>query len=98
MLGLDPIANVASCDMPGNIYLHVLPPELFLHISIHFGASWVDTILGVMTLFQDFSSQSEIGWYTYSILVPVHSLRIFPKLGALALLHELLDLLDFWTL
>jgi hypothetical protein len=48
-----------------------------------------------MTLFQDFSPQSEIGWYTDYILVPIHSLHIFPELGALALLHELLDLLDF---
>jgi hypothetical protein len=55
MLDLDPITNVASRDMPSNIFLHVLPPELFLQISIHLGASWVDTILGVMTLFQDFS-------------------------------------------
>jgi hypothetical protein len=98
MLGLDPIANVTSRDMPGNICLHVLPPELFLQISIHFGASWMDTILGVMTLFQDFSLQGEIGWYTDSTLVPVYSLRIFPKLGALALLHELSDLPNFRTL
>jgi hypothetical protein len=39
MFGLDPIANIASRDMPGNICLYVLPPELFLHISIDFGAS-----------------------------------------------------------
>jgi len=98
MLGLDPIANVASRDMLGNICLHVLPPELILHISIHFGASWVDTILRVMTLFQDFLPQGRIRWYTDSILVLVHSLHIFPELGALAPLHEFLDLLDFRTL
>jgi hypothetical protein len=98
MFGLDPIANIASRDMPGNICLHVLPPELFLQISIHFGASWVNTILGVMTLFQDFSPQGGIRWYTDSILVPVHSLHIFPELGALALLHEFSDLPNFWTL
>jgi hypothetical protein len=98
MFGLDPITNIASRDMSGDMCLHVLPPELFLQISIHFGASWVDTILGVMTLFQDFSLQGGFRWYTDSIFVPVHSLHIFPKLGALAPLHEFLDLLDFWTL
>jgi hypothetical protein len=98
MFGLDPITNIASRDMPGNISLHVLSPELFLQISIHFGASWVDIVLGVMTLFQDFSPQGRIRWYIDSILVPVHSLHIFPKLGALAPLHEFSDLLDFWTL
>jgi hypothetical protein len=98
MLGLDPIANVASRDMPNNICLHVLPPKLFLQISIHFGAFWVDTILGVMALFQDLLPQSEIRWYIDSIFVPIHSLHIFPELRALAPLHEFSDLPDFWTL
>jgi hypothetical protein len=97
MFSLDPIADVASHDMSVNICLHVLPSKLFLQIIIHFGASWMDTILRVMTLFQDFSPQGRIRWYTDSILVPVHSLHIFPELGALAPLHEFSDLPDFWT-
>jgi hypothetical protein len=56
----------------------------------------VNTILGVMTLFQDFSPQGGIRWYTDSILVPVHSLLICPELGALALLHEFSDFPNFW--
>jgi hypothetical protein len=58
----------------------------------------VNTILGVMTLFQDFLPQGKIRWYIDSILVPVHSLLILPELGALALLHEFLDLPNFRTL
>jgi hypothetical protein len=98
MFGLDPITTIASRDMSSDICLHVLPLELFLQISLHFGASWVDTILRVVAFFQDFLSQSEIRWYTDSILVAVHSLHIFPELGALALLYEFLDLPNFWTL
>jgi hypothetical protein len=86
MFGLDPITNIEqylpSCSSTRTV----------LQISIHFGASWVDTILGVMTLFQDFLPQGGIRWYTDSILVPIHSLHIFPKLGALALLHEFSNL------
>ena len=98
MLSFDSIADVASRDMSGDICLHVFPPELFPHIGIHFGAPRVDTILRVMSLFQDFLSQGGIRWYTDSVLVPVHSLHIFPELGALAPLHEFSDLPDFRTL
>ena len=50
VLGLNPIADVASRDMSCNISFHILPLEKLLQISIHLGASWVDTILRVMTL------------------------------------------------
>ena len=50
MFGLDPIADVATRDMPNNISFHILPPEKLLQVSIHLGTPWVDAILGVVSL------------------------------------------------
>ena len=50
MLDLDPIVDVASCDMSCNIRFHMLPPEKLLQVSIHLGTPWVDAILGVVSL------------------------------------------------
>ena len=49
VLGLSPIADVASRDMSCNISFHILPSEKLLQFSIHLGTPWMDAILGVMS-------------------------------------------------
>ena len=58
----------------------------------------MDAILGVMSFSYNLFSKGYIRGHTDHILVPEHSLFIFSKFRTLALLHELLDFLDFRAL
>jgi hypothetical protein len=97
MLGLNPIASVALGYKLSNVPLHVLPLEHLSHISIHLCTSWVDIVLGIVCLRQDFFADVFITRNTNPVLAPTYSLRILTKPGGFAPLHDLVKFLDRGT-
>jgi hypothetical protein len=53
VLSLDSLTNVASCDIEGYLSLHTVPPKMFLQVLIHFCASGMNRIRGIMGFLQD---------------------------------------------
>jgi hypothetical protein len=49
MLSFDPMTGVTQGHMGGYIPLHPIPPIPLLEILIHFGATWVNGIRGIMS-------------------------------------------------
>jgi hypothetical protein len=50
VLSLDTLADVASCDIEGYLSLHTVAPKLFLQVLVHFCASGMNRIRGIMGL------------------------------------------------
>jgi hypothetical protein len=53
VLSLDTLADIASCDIEGYLSLHTVPPKLFLQVLVHFCASGMNRIRGIMVLLQN---------------------------------------------
>jgi hypothetical protein len=47
------LADVTSSDKESYISLHTVPPKMFLQVLVHFGASGVNRIRGIMGLRQN---------------------------------------------
>jgi hypothetical protein len=53
VLSLDALADITPGDEKGYFPLHTVPPKLFLQVLIHFGASGMDRIRGVVGFLQN---------------------------------------------
>jgi hypothetical protein len=53
MFILDALANITLGDVDGYFPLHTVPPKLFLQILVHFGASGMNRISGIMGFLQN---------------------------------------------
>jgi hypothetical protein len=53
VFSFDALANITSGDVEGYFPLHTVPPKLFLQVLVHFGASGVDRIRGVVGFLQN---------------------------------------------
>jgi hypothetical protein len=49
----DALADITPGDVKGYFPLHTVPPELFLQVLVHFGASGMDRIRGVVGFLQN---------------------------------------------
>jgi hypothetical protein len=53
VLSFDALADITLGDVKGYFPLHTVPPKLFLQVLVHFGASGVDRIQGVVGFLQN---------------------------------------------
>jgi hypothetical protein len=53
MLSLDTLADVTLSDIESYLSLHTVPPKLFLQVLVHFGASGMNRVRGIMGLRQN---------------------------------------------
>jgi hypothetical protein len=53
VLSLDTLADITSRDIEGYLPLHTVPPKLFLRVLVHFCASGMNRIRGIMGLLQN---------------------------------------------
>jgi hypothetical protein len=53
VLGLDSLTNVAPGNIESYLLLHTVPPKMFLQVLVHFGASGMNRVRGIMGLLQD---------------------------------------------
>jgi hypothetical protein len=94
MLGFDSIACVASGDMLGDVFLHVLPPEVLPQVSVHLSAARVYAIFGIVRLSQDFISQDFIVRHADSAFAPAGPLFVLVKLRRRTPFHDPTEFLD----
>jgi hypothetical protein len=53
VLSLDLLTNVAPGNIESYLPLHTVPPKTFLQVLIHFCASGMNRVRGIMGLLQD---------------------------------------------
>jgi hypothetical protein len=53
MLGLDALTDVTPGNIEGDLSLHAVPPKTFLQVLVHFCASGMNRVRGIMGLLQD---------------------------------------------
>jgi hypothetical protein len=53
VLSLDTLVDVTSSDIESYLSLHTMPPKLFLQVLVHFGASRMNRVRGIMGLLQN---------------------------------------------
>jgi hypothetical protein len=53
MFSLDALANITPGDVEGYFPLHTMPPKLFLQTLVHFGASGMNRIWGIVGFLQN---------------------------------------------
>jgi hypothetical protein len=53
VLSLDTLADVTSSDIESYLSLHIVLPETFLQVLVHFGASGMNRVRGIMGLCQN---------------------------------------------
>jgi hypothetical protein len=70
MIGLDPSACVAFCNIVSGLTLHSSPPELRLQIMIHLCAAGVDRIFGSVSFIEYLLAQLMVLWNHQTVLEP----------------------------
>jgi hypothetical protein len=53
VLGLDSVTNIAPGDIESYLPLHTVPPKMLLQVLVHFCASGMNRVRGIMGLLQD---------------------------------------------
>src|SRR3954462_12789941 len=88
---LDSLTYITLGDIASDFSLHLMPPELLLHILIHLRSSGMDTIKSIMSFLQNNFFQLKICWYTKVSFVPQDSFFVFRESGYFAYTDMTLD-------